>query len=99
MTKDGLQKLMAILEGAVGRRYPEYSIVAWAELLERTSDREGIEVAKEIAKSWPYGSLPALGVIFKGLGYVPGVGYSSQNRFTGGEFSTLDFELPEQNDA
>ena len=99
MTKEGLQKLMAILEGAVGRRYPEHCIATWLELLERTSDREAIDVAKEIAKGWAYGSLPALGVIFKGLGYVPGVGYSSQNRFTSGEFSNLDFELPEQNDA
>ena len=96
MTKNGLKKMMGVLEGAVGRLYPEHSISTWADLLEKISDKEGLEAAKEIARVWTYNGLPSLGIIFKALGYIPGVGYSSENRFSTGDFSRMSFELPER---
>lgn len=46
MTKKCLLKAMAILEGAMGRKYPEESFGIWWELLKEKSDSEMMSSAK-----------------------------------------------------
>ena len=68
MTKQGLLKVMAILEGATGKRYHEGCPPVWLAELEKETDEDGLEAAHTLARNAL--KLPVLAELIEKLGYI-----------------------------